>query len=127
MPTHDNEPAMDEKLKALFAAAGDPEDTDAPQFLRGVMKRIHRRERLRWLILGASVVAGSFLAMPALLEFSAAFGTIDFNAAEAIRGALNELAASASAYARSAAGLATLATAAVLAVVVVPLLRWLAD
>lgn len=127
MPTHDNEPAMDEKLKALFAAAGDPEDADAPQFLRGVMKRIHRRERLRWLILGASVVAGSFLAMPALLDLSSAFGSIDFNAAEAIRGALNELAASASAYARSATGLVTLATTAILAVVVVPLLCWLAD
>ena len=127
MPEHDNEQAMDQELKALFAPSREDDEIDTAQFVQGVMKRVRRRERMRWLMLGAGVVIGAFLAMPALLEFSYAFGSIDFNVTEAIHGALNELAASASAYAGSTGGLATLATAAVLAVFVVPLLRWLAD
>ena len=127
MPEHDNERTVDQELKALFAAAEEPEEMNATQFAQGVMKRIRRRERLRSLALGAGIVLAAFLAMPALVEFSSAFGSMDFNVTESARGALNQFAASASAYARSNTGMVTLATTAVLAVFVVPLLRWLAD
>ena len=127
MPEHDNERTVDRELKALFDAVEDPEEMNATRFAQGVMKRIRRRERMRSLALGAGIVVAAFLAMPALVEFSSAFTSMDFNVTETARGALNQFAASASAYARSNTGMVTLATTAVLAVFVVPLLRWLAD
>ena len=127
MPEHDNERTIDQELKALFAAADAADEIDSPQFVQGVIKRVRRREWMRALALGAGIVLGSFLAMPALVEFSSAFSSIDFDMTEAIRGAANQLAASASAYARSMTGMVTLATTVVLAVFIVPLLRWLAD
>lgn len=127
MPGHDNERTVDQELKALFAAAEDPEEMNATQFAQGVMKRIRRRERTRALALGAGIAVASLLAMPALVEFSSAFSSMDFNVTESVRDALNQLAASASAYARSNTGMVTLTTTAALAVFVVPLLRWLAD
>ena len=123
----DNEQTMNRELSALFAATREPEEQDASRFVQDVMKRIRRRERTRFLVLSGSAVVLAGLAVPALVAFSSAFGGIDLNVLEEIRAALNQLAASASTYARSAAGTVTLATAAILAVTVVPLLRWLAD
>ena len=122
----DNKRAIDREMAALFAAADAPTEAHA-QFVKGVLRRIRWREQVRWLILGSSVLIAIVLAAPILWEFNNFWAGIDLSAIEELRAQLNQIAASATAFVRSAVRSVTFLAAATLAVVIVPLLRWLAD
>lgn len=69
----ENERAIDRELAALFAAAGDPPAEDT-RFVGEVMKRIRRRERLRWLALTGSAALAAIAAVPVFGALEAAWG-----------------------------------------------------
>ena len=122
----DNEQARDHELAVLFAETVAASEQDA-QFVRGVMKRIRRQERIRWLVLGGCGLIAAILATPALWEISAAIGGIDMSVMDALPAWLGETTDLAADYLRTAVRSITFLAAATLAIVILPLLRWLAD
>ena len=121
-----NNQAVDRRLSALFAGA-DPSPKDGHEFATRVMKRIRRRERIRWLLLGGSIFVAALLAGPAISEFSGSWAGVDFSMLDGFRTAINEVMAPAGEFLRSAVRSMTFLAAATLAAAIVPLLRWLED
>ena len=122
----DNEQARDHELAVLFAETVAASEQDA-QFVRGVMKRIRRQERIRWLVLGGCGLIAAILAAPALWKIGAAIGGIDMSVMDALPAWLGEATDLAADYLRSAVRSITFLAAATLTIVILPLLRWLAD
>ena len=122
----DKHGTADGKLAALFAAADVPPEQDAA-FVETVMNRIRRRERIRWLILGAGALIAAIIAIPAFSELGNAFGGIDLSALGEYREWFYQSPHVAADFLRSATRSIIFWAAATLAITIVPLVRWLAD
>lgn len=122
----ENEQAIDRRMAALFAAAGDPPDRDA-RFVAGVMKRVRRREQLRSLALGGFALLATLVAAPLFGVLEASLGGAEFGVIESIRSIADQMAASRSALIQSLEQYAVFLAAAALAAIAVPVLGLLED
>ena len=125
-----NEPdtgrGIDRELAVLFSAAGTPPESDE-QFVTGVMKQIHRRERMRWWVLGGAALIASVFGLPALWELLTAWSGVAPNLLDGLGGQVDQAVSLTGNLLGTAVRSITFLTAAALAVAIIPLLRWLAD
>ena len=117
---------IDRKMAALFSAAETPPESDE-QFVAGVMKQIHRRERMRWWVLGGAGLIACVFGLPALWELLAAWSGVAPNLLDGVGGRMDQAVSLSGDLLNTAVRSITFLTGAVLAVTIVPLLRWLAD
>ncbi|MCY3605290.1 MAG: hypothetical protein OXH45_05980 [Gammaproteobacteria bacterium] len=117
---------FDREMAALFSAAETPPESDE-QFVTGVMKQIHRRERMRWWVLGGSALIASVFALPALWDLVAAWSGLAPNLLDGLGGRMDQAVILTGDFLNMAVRSITILTAAALAVTIFPLLRWLAD
>ena len=117
---------IDREMAALFSTAELTPESDE-QFVAGVMKQIHRRERMRWWVLGGSALIASVFALPALWELITAWNGVDPDLLEGLGGRLDQAVSRTGDFLNTAVRSITFLTGAALAVAIFPLLRWLAD
>jgi len=117
---------IDREMAALFSAAESPPESDE-QFVAGVMKQIHRRERMRWWVLGGSALIACVFALPALWELLTAWSGVAPNLLDGLGGQMDQAVTLTGDFLSTAVRSITFLTAAALAVAIFPLLRWLAD
>ena len=117
---------IDREMAALFSAAETPPESDE-QFVAGVMRQIHRRERMRWWVLGGAALIASVFALPAAWELLAAWGGVAPNLLDGLSGRVDRAVSLAGDFLSTAVRSITFLTGAALAVTIFPLLRWLAD
>ena len=118
--------ANDRELAALFAAAKAPPESDE-QFVAGVVRQIHRRERLRWWVLGGSALIASLFGLPAFWDLLAAWNGVDVSLLGGLSGRMDQAVTLIADFLSTAVRSITFLTAAALAITIIPLLRWLAD
>ena len=117
---------IDREMAALFSAAETPPESDE-QFVAGVMRQIHRRERMRWWVLGGSALIACVLGLPALWELLAAWSGAAPNLLDGLGGRVDQAVTLTGDFLSTAVRSITFLTGAALAVTIFPLLRWLAD
>ncbi|MYH33387.1 MAG: hypothetical protein F4013_03110 [Gammaproteobacteria bacterium] len=117
---------IDREMAALFSAAETPPESDE-QFVAGVMKQIHRRERMRWWVLGGSALVACVFALPALWELLTAWSGVAPNLLDGLGGRVDQAVSLTGDFLNTAVRSITFLTGAALAVAIFPLLRWLAD
>ena len=117
---------IDREMAALFSAAETPPESDE-QFVAGVMRQIHRRERMRWWVLGGSGLIACVLGLPALWELLAAWSGAAPNLLDGLGGRVDQAVTLTGDFLSTAVRSITFLTGAALAITIVPLLRWLAD
>lgn len=116
---------IDREMAALFSAAETPESDE--QFVAGVMRQIHRRERMRWWVLGGSALIACVFGLPALWELLAAWSGAAPNLLDGLGGRMDQAVSLTGDFLGTAVQSITFVTGAALAVTIFPLLRWLAD
>ena len=114
------------EMAALFSAAETPPKSDE-QFVAGVMTQIHRRERMRWWVLGGAGLIACVLGAPAMWELLAEWGGVAPNLLDGLGGRFDQAVSLSADLLNSAVRSITFLTGAALAVTIIPLLRWLAD
>ena len=117
---------IDREMAALFSAAESPPESDE-QFVAGVMRQIHRRERMRWWVLGGSALIACVLGLPALWELLAAWSNLAPSLLDGLGGRVDQAVTLTGDFLSTAVRSITFLTGAALAVTIFPLLRWLAD
>lgn len=117
---------IDREMAALFSAAETPPESDE-QFVAGVMKQIHRRERMRWWVLGGAGLIACVFGAPALWELLAAWNGVAPNLLDSLGGQMDQAVTLTGDFLSTAVRSLTFLTGAALAVAIFPLLRWLAD
>lgn len=117
---------IDREMAALFSAAETPPESDE-QFVAGVMRQIHRRERMRWWVLGGSALIACVLGLPALWELLAAWSNLAPSLLDGLGGRVDQAVTLTGDFLSTAVRSITFLTGAALAITIVPLLRWLAD
>ena len=117
---------IDREMAALFSTAETPPESDE-QFVAGVMKQIHRRERMRWWVLGSAALIACVFALPALWELLTAWGGVAPNLLDGLGGRMDQAVTLTGDFLNMAVRSITFLTGAALAVTILPLLRWLAD
>ena len=117
---------IDREMAALFSAAETPPESDE-QFVAGVLKQIHRRERMRWWVLGGAALIASVFALPALWELLTAWSGVAPNLLDGLGGRMDQAVTQTGDFLNVAVRSLTFLTGAALAVTIFPLLRWLAD
>ncbi|MDE0489919.1 MAG: hypothetical protein OXI07_12100 [Gammaproteobacteria bacterium] len=117
---------IDREMAALFSTAETPPESDE-QFVAGVMRQIHRRERMRWWVLGGSALIASAFALPALWELLTAWSGVAPNLLDGLGGRMDQAVTQTGDFLNTAVRSITFLTGAALAVTILPLLRWLAD
>lgn len=117
---------IDREMAALFSAAETPPESDE-QFVAGVMRQIHRRERMRWWVLGGSGLIACVLGLPALWELLAAWSGAAPSLLDGLGGRVDQAVTLTGDFLSTAVRSITFLTGAALAITIVPLLRWLAD
>ena len=120
---------IDRKMAALFSAAETPPESDE-QFVAGVMRQIHRRERMRWWVLGGSALIACVFGLPALWELLTAWSGVAPNLLDGLgglSGRMDQAVSLTGDLLSTAVRSITFLTGAALAVTIFPLLRWLAD
>lgn len=117
---------IDREMAALFSAAESPPESDE-QFVTGVMTQIHRRERMRWWVLGGSALIACVFALPALWELLTAWSGVAPNLLDGLGGRMDQAVTQTGDFLNTAVRSITFLTGAALAVTIFPLLRWLAD
>ena len=117
---------IDREMAALFSAAETPPESDE-QFVAGVMRQIHRRERMRWWVLGGSALIACVLGLPALWELLAAWSNLAPSLLDGLGGRVDQAVTLTGDFLSTAVRSITFLTGAALAVTIFPLLRWLAD
>lgn len=118
--------ANDRELAALFAATETPPESDE-QFVEGVVRQIHRRERMRWWVLGGSALIASLFGLPAFWDLLAAWNGVDVSLLGDLSGRMDQAVTLIADFLSTAVRSITFLTAAALAITIIPLLRWLAD
>ena len=122
----ENERANDRELAALFAAAGDPPAEDT-RFVGEVMKRIRRREQLRWLVLTGSAVLAAIATVPVFGALEAAWGGAELGLIGNFQPIVVQLTESLSTFVQTMGRYTTFLAAAALAAVAVRLFGLLED
>ncbi|MDE0679387.1 MAG: hypothetical protein OXI11_04105 [Gammaproteobacteria bacterium] len=117
---------IDREMAALFSAAETPPESDE-QFVAGVMTQIHRRERMRWWVLGSAALMACVFGVPALWELLAAWSGVAPNLLDGLGGRMDQAVTLTGDLVNTAVRSITFLTGAALAVIIFPLLRWLAD
>lgn len=117
---------IDREMAALFSSAETPPESDE-QFVTGVMRQIHRRERMRWWVLGGSALIACVLGLPALWELLATWSGAAPNLLDGLGGRVDQAISLSGDLLNTAVRSITFLTGAALAVIIFPLLRWLAD
>ena len=117
---------IDREMAALFSAAETLPESDE-QFVAGVMRQIHRRERMRWWVLGGSALIACVLGLPALWELLAAWSNLAPSLLDGLGGRVDQAVTLTGDFLSTAVRSITFLTGAALAVTIFPLLRWLAD
>ena len=117
---------IDREMAALFSVAESPPESDE-QFVAGVMRQIHRRERMRWWVLGGSALIACVLGLPALWELLAAWSNLAPSLLDGLGGRVDQAVTLTGDFLSTAVRSITFLTGAALAVTIFPLLRWLAD
>lgn len=117
---------IDREMAALFSVSETPPESDE-RFVAVVMKQIHRRERMRWWVLGGSALIACVFGLPALWELLSAWGGVAPNLLDGLGGRMDQAVSLSADLLNTAVRSITFVTAAALAVTIFPLLRWLAD
>jgi len=117
---------IDREMAALFSAAETPPESDE-RFVAAVMKQIHRRERMRWWVLGGSALIACVFGLPALWELLTAWSGVAPNLLDGLGGRMDQAVSLTGDFLSTAVRSITFLTGAALAVAIFPLLRWLAD
>ena len=118
--------ANNRELAALFAATEAPPESDE-QFVAGVVRQIHRRERMRWWVLGSSALIACVVGVPAFWDLLAAWNGVDVSLLDSLGGRMDQAVTLIADFLNTAVRSITFLTAAALAITIIPLLRWLAD
>ena len=122
----ENERSVDRELAALFAAAGDPPAEDT-RFVGEVMKRIRRREQLRWLVLAGSAVLAAIATVPVFGALEAAWGSAELGLIGNLRPIVDQLTESLSTFVQTIGRYGTFLAAAASAAIAVRLFGLLED
>lgn len=117
---------IDREMAMLFSAAETPPESDE-QFVAGVMKQIHRRERMRWWVLGGAGLIACVFGAPALWELLAAWSGVAPSLLDGLGGRMDQAVSLSADLLNTSVRSITFLTGAALAVTIFPLLRWLAD
>lgn len=125
---HQDKPAemRDQWLIDVFTAAH-ARPVNATEFVDEVMKRIQRRARVRFSILGAGGLAACFIAVFAAREVGAKLGGYALGVAEYLDETLGQLAAVGTMSLEFGASALPVLVAFASIIAALPLLRWLAD
>ena len=126
MPDPDTGREIDREMAALFSAAETPPESDE-QFVAGVMRQIHRRERMRWWVLSGSALIACVFGLPALWELLVAWSGVAPDLLDGLGGRVDQAVSLTGDWLSTAVRSITFLTAAALAITIFPLLRWLAD
>lgn len=118
--------ANNRELTELFAAAEAPPESDE-RFVAGVIGQIHRRERMRWWVLGGSALVACVFGLPAFWDLLAAWNGVDLSLLDGLSGRMDQGITLIADFLSTAVRSITFLTAAALAITIIPLLRWLAD
>ena len=110
----------------MFAAAGDPPAEDT-RFVGEIMKRIRRREQLRWLVLAGSAVVAAIATVPVFGALEAAWGGAEVGLIGNFQPIVVQLTESLSTFVQTMGRYTTFLAAAALAAVAVRLFGLLED